>query len=114
MTGTGAAPTPAEAAVLARFLAPVEGELTDLFTLVGRRLPPVSARRPTRTPHAGAGQGGQTGVTRVRTDYLAATHRGRPVGEILPLLRAAADRALLGFTPADLREQAEAISTGEP
>lgn len=45
---------------------------------------------------------------------LAATHRGRPVGEILPLLRAAADRALLGFTRADLREQAEAISAGQP
>ncbi|MGW6570074.1 hypothetical protein [Streptomyces sp. NPDC054975] len=45
---------------------------------------------------------------------LAASHRGRPTSEILPLLRAAADRALLGFTPADLREQAEAISTGAP
>ncbi|MGW2020345.1 hypothetical protein [Streptomyces sp. NPDC001927] len=45
---------------------------------------------------------------------LAATHRGRPTGEILPLLRAAADRALLGFTTADLREQAEAISSGRP
>lgn len=45
---------------------------------------------------------------------LAATHRGRPPGEILPLLRAAADRALLGFAPADLREQAEAISSGTP
>ncbi|MFD0142477.1 MULTISPECIES: hypothetical protein [unclassified Streptomyces] len=45
---------------------------------------------------------------------LAASHRGRPVAEILPLLRAAADQALLGFTPADLREQAEAISTGAP
>ncbi|MET9378267.1 hypothetical protein ACFYV5_10795 [Streptomyces sp. NPDC003035] len=45
---------------------------------------------------------------------LAATHRGSPVGEILPLLRAAADQALLGFTTADLREQAEAISTGQP
>ncbi|MFE5595903.1 hypothetical protein [Streptomyces sp. NPDC056549] len=30
----------------------------------------------------------------------------------MPLLRAAADRALLGFTSADLVEQAEAISTG--
>ncbi len=45
---------------------------------------------------------------------LAASHRGRPVAEILPLLRRAADEALLGFTPADLREQAEAISTGRP
>jgi len=43
---------------------------------------------------------------------LAATHRGRPVAEIVPLLRAAADAALLGFTGADLVEQAEAISTG--
>ncbi|WP_406066157.1 hypothetical protein OG462_41505 [Streptomyces sp. NBC_01077] len=45
---------------------------------------------------------------------LAATHRGRPVAEIVPLLRAAADRALLGFTGADLVEQAQAISGGEP
>ncbi|MEJ8653732.1 hypothetical protein WKI65_38220 [Streptomyces sp. MS1.AVA.3] len=45
---------------------------------------------------------------------LAGTHRGRPVGEILPALREAADRALLGFTAADLREQAAAISAGEP
>ncbi|MFF8840519.1 hypothetical protein [Streptomyces sp. NPDC015130] len=43
---------------------------------------------------------------------LAATRRGRPVAEIEPLLRAAADKALLGFTGADLAEQAEAISTG--
>ncbi|MFD9369427.1 hypothetical protein ACFWA6_17260 [Streptomyces sp. NPDC060020] len=45
---------------------------------------------------------------------LAETHRGRPVAEILPLLRRAADKALLGLTDADLREQAQAISTGEP
>ncbi|MFI9041515.1 hypothetical protein [Streptomyces sp. NPDC053726] len=45
---------------------------------------------------------------------LAVSHRGRPPVEILPLLRAAADRALLGFAPADLREQAEAISAGRP
>ncbi|MFI9588160.1 hypothetical protein ACIHCQ_41715 [Streptomyces sp. NPDC052236] len=44
---------------------------------------------------------------------LAETHRGRPVAEILPLLRRAADQALLGFAHADLREQAEAISAGE-
>jgi hypothetical protein len=44
---------------------------------------------------------------------LAETHRGRPTAEILPLLRRAADRALLEFTHADLVEQAEAISTGE-
>ncbi|APE26010.1 MULTISPECIES: hypothetical protein [Streptomyces] len=45
---------------------------------------------------------------------LARTHRSRPVAEIVPLLRAAADRALLGFTAADLAEQAQAISTGSP
>ncbi|MFF3775608.1 hypothetical protein [Streptomyces sp. NPDC002232] len=43
---------------------------------------------------------------------LAVSHRGRPVAEILPLLRAAADAALLGFTGADLIEQAQAISSG--
>ncbi|MFD9047948.1 hypothetical protein [Streptomyces zaomyceticus] len=45
---------------------------------------------------------------------LAEERRGRPVAEILPLLRLAADEALLGFTDVDLREQAQAISTGEP
>lgn len=45
---------------------------------------------------------------------LARTHRGRPVAEIVPLLRAAADRALLGFTGSDLVEQAQAISSGAP
>ncbi|MFE1546512.1 hypothetical protein [Streptomyces sp. NPDC058718] len=45
---------------------------------------------------------------------LAGTHRGRPVAEIVPLLRAAADAALLGFTDADLIEQAQAISSGAP
>ncbi|MFG2754082.1 hypothetical protein [Streptomyces xanthophaeus] len=45
---------------------------------------------------------------------LARTHRGRPAAEIVPLLARAADRALLGFAPADLREQARAISSGEP
>lgn len=44
---------------------------------------------------------------------LAQTHRGRPVTEILPLLRRAADQALLEFTDADLLEQASAISAGE-
>ncbi|MFE1411138.1 hypothetical protein ACFW6F_10055 [Streptomyces sp. NPDC058746] len=44
---------------------------------------------------------------------LAAARCGRPVAEILPLLRRAADDALLGFTDADLREQARAISAGE-
>ncbi|MFG3281342.1 hypothetical protein [Streptomyces sp. NPDC048111] len=45
---------------------------------------------------------------------LADTHRGEAPARIVPLLRRAADRALLGFTPADLYEQAEAISTGRP
>ncbi|MFF8293171.1 hypothetical protein ACF068_28655 [Streptomyces sp. NPDC016309] len=44
---------------------------------------------------------------------LADTHRGRPPADIVPLLRRAADRALLEFSHADLLEQAEAISTGE-
>ncbi|MCY0945668.1 hypothetical protein [Streptomyces antarcticus] len=44
---------------------------------------------------------------------IAEARRGRPVAEILPLLRRAADEALLGFTDADLREQAQAISSGE-
>ncbi|WP_435598210.1 hypothetical protein [Streptomyces anulatus] len=43
---------------------------------------------------------------------LADIYRGKPVPEILPLLRRAADEALLGFTDADLREQAEAIRSG--
>ncbi|MFG2298530.1 hypothetical protein [Streptomyces sp. NPDC048603] len=45
---------------------------------------------------------------------LADALRGRPVAEIIPLLRRAADEALLGFTGADLRDQAEAISAGRP
>ncbi|MFF5922844.1 hypothetical protein ACFY8C_31695 [Streptomyces flavochromogenes] len=45
---------------------------------------------------------------------LAVSHRGRPVTEIVPLLRSAADAALLGFTGADLLEQAQAISSGTP
>ncbi|MFB7395167.1 hypothetical protein [Streptomyces sp. NPDC056191] len=45
---------------------------------------------------------------------VAETHRGRPAGEIVPLLRAAAEAALLGFTGADLLEQAQAISSGAP
>ncbi|MFD3330334.1 hypothetical protein [Streptomyces sp. NPDC058701] len=45
---------------------------------------------------------------------LAEARRGRPAAEILPLLRRAADEALLGFTDADLQEQAQAISTGGP
>ncbi|MFF7780437.1 hypothetical protein ACFZCG_39250 [Streptomyces tanashiensis] len=43
---------------------------------------------------------------------LAVSHRGRPAAEIVPLLRTAADAALLGFTGADLAEQAQAISAG--
>jgi hypothetical protein len=43
---------------------------------------------------------------------LARTHQGQPAAVIEPLLRRAADTALLGFSAADLREQAEAISTG--
>ncbi|MEV6437463.1 hypothetical protein [Streptomyces anulatus] len=43
---------------------------------------------------------------------LADIYRGRPVSEVLPLLCRAADEALLGFTDADLREQAEAIRSG--
>ncbi|MGW7310007.1 hypothetical protein ACWGI1_31155 [Streptomyces sp. NPDC054835] len=46
--------------------------------------------------------------------HLAAAHRGRPAAEIVPLLRAAADRCLLGFTVTDLAEQATAISSGTP
>ena len=45
---------------------------------------------------------------------LAASHRGQPVETIVPLLRAAAERALLGFTRADLVDQARAISSGAP
>ncbi|MFE2528037.1 hypothetical protein ACFXEL_27820 [Streptomyces sp. NPDC059382] len=44
---------------------------------------------------------------------LARTHRGRPAAEILPLLARVADRALLGFSPVDLWEQARAISDGQ-
>lgn len=44
---------------------------------------------------------------------LAESHQGRPTAEIVALLRRAADEALLGFTAADLYEQAEAIRTGQ-
>jgi hypothetical protein len=43
---------------------------------------------------------------------LATTHRGRAPATVVPLLRRAADRALLEFTEADLQEQATAISSG--
>ncbi|MFH9728667.1 hypothetical protein ACH4M4_37875 [Streptomyces sp. NPDC017254] len=45
---------------------------------------------------------------------LARSHRGRPIPEIVPLLRAATAATLLGFTDADLAEQAQAISSGTP
>ncbi|MET9728646.1 hypothetical protein [Streptomyces zaomyceticus] len=45
---------------------------------------------------------------------LALSHRGRPVAEIVPLLRAATAATRLGFTDADLVEQAQAISSGAP
>ncbi|MFJ3439225.1 hypothetical protein ACIPMU_37605 [Streptomyces cyaneofuscatus] len=44
---------------------------------------------------------------------LAESHQGRSAAEIAALLRRAADEALLGFTAADLYEQAEAIRTGQ-
>ncbi|MFF2776162.1 hypothetical protein ACFVU3_14765 [Streptomyces sp. NPDC058052] len=56
-------------------------------------------------------RGSATSYQRAFTD-IAATHHGRPAAEILPLLRAAADVALLGFTRADLEDQAAAISHG--
>ncbi|GHH55427.1 hypothetical protein [Streptomyces candidus] len=43
---------------------------------------------------------------------LAATQRGRPPASVVPLLRRAANRALLEFTENDLQEQAAAISSG--
>jgi hypothetical protein len=43
---------------------------------------------------------------------LAATMRGRPVVDVLPLLRAATADARLAFTDVDLAEQAAAISQG--
>lgn len=45
-------------------------------------------------------------------EQLALTHIGRPVEEIIVLLKTAAERALLGFTYSELYEQAEAIHTG--
>ncbi|MFB7468251.1 hypothetical protein ACFCZ1_33040 [Streptomyces sp. NPDC056224] len=44
---------------------------------------------------------------------LAASHRGQPAAEILPAAASGRRRRPSGFTPADLREQAEAISTGQ-
>ncbi|RSS38912.1 hypothetical protein [Streptomyces sp. WAC08241] len=43
---------------------------------------------------------------------IAATHYGRPVSEILPLLHAAAHTAGVPFTEDDLTGQAEAIRAG--
>lgn len=45
---------------------------------------------------------------------LAVSYRGRPVEVIVPLLKEAAERALLGFSGADLLDQARAISSGAP
>ncbi|WP_411102999.1 hypothetical protein [Streptomyces sp. cmx-4-9] len=45
---------------------------------------------------------------------LARTHRGRPAAEIRPLLARAAQQGSLGFSSADLWEQARAISGGAP
>ncbi|WP_433544337.1 hypothetical protein ACQPZG_03915 (plasmid) [Streptomyces sp. CA-294286] len=61
--------------------------------------------------HDGAAHG-----TRYEAEFatLAASHRGRPTADIVPLLRRAADRSLLGFAPTDLQEQAQAISSGAP
>ncbi|WP_405504599.1 hypothetical protein [Streptomyces anulatus] len=44
---------------------------------------------------------------------LAESHRSRSAAQVVVLLRRAADEALLGFTAADLVEQAEAIRTGQ-
>ncbi|MFD3422609.1 hypothetical protein [Streptomyces decoyicus] len=60
------------------------------------------------------GQGAPVPSYQEAFNELADTHLGRPVGEILPALRRAAERALLEFPLADLREQAVAISRGEP
>ncbi|MEU6957822.1 hypothetical protein [Streptomyces sp. NPDC045714] len=75
------------------------GEISVSSTALGRLLTDSTgarARRPYQEAFA----------------ELADTYRGKPVPEILPLLRRAADEALLGFTDADLREQAEAIRSG--
>ncbi|MEU6164818.1 hypothetical protein [Streptomyces tanashiensis] len=55
---------------------------------------------------------GTTPRTSTAFAELAATHRGQPVDEIVPLLRAAAGCALVGFTGADLVQEAEAIRIG--
>ncbi|GAA2686959.1 hypothetical protein [Streptomyces lunalinharesii] len=47
-------------------------------------------------------------------DALAHSHKGRPAADIVPLLRQAADEALLGFRHQDFVDQAEAISRGAP
>ncbi|MBK3583074.1 hypothetical protein JHN49_04860 [Streptomyces sp. MBT57] len=44
---------------------------------------------------------------------LAESHQGRPAQQRHDLGSRAADEALLGFTAADLAEQAEAIRTGQ-
>ncbi|MGW6289094.1 hypothetical protein [Streptomyces sp. NPDC055107] len=75
------------------------GEISLSSTALGRLLADSEGAR-TRRPYQEA------------FAKLADTYRGKPVSEILPLLRRAADEALLGFTDADLREQAEAIRSG--
>ncbi|MGW5119187.1 hypothetical protein ACWEQ8_27645 [Streptomyces noursei] len=45
---------------------------------------------------------------------LARSHKGRPAADIVPLLRQAAEEALLGFRHQDFVDQAEAISRGAP
>lgn len=49
-----------------------------------------------------------------RPSRTSQTHHGRSATEALPLPAEAADRAMLGFSSADLREQAEAIGNGIP
>ncbi|MER8268034.1 hypothetical protein ACIGZI_31970 [Streptomyces griseus] len=77
------------------------GEISVNSTALGRLLTDstgTGARRPYQEAFA----------------ELADTYQGKPVSEVLPLLRRAADEALLGFTDADLIEQAQAIRSGEP
>ncbi|MFE1271290.1 hypothetical protein [Streptomyces sp. NPDC058758] len=76
--------------------------------------PSRSSRRPAGGVSPGSyrrseGLGGS--YQRAFTD-LAATMRGRPVIDILPLLRAAAVGARFAFTDADLAEQVAAIDRG--
>ncbi|MFD4588956.1 hypothetical protein [Streptomyces sp. NPDC058434] len=72
----------------------------------------IDGSRPDRL--LAGGTGGYDLLYQQAYAELAATHRGRPVGEVLPELRLAAYAALLGFTESDLVEQSRAISTGAP